>query len=218
MRTEKQKKEQGERMRAGKTAKAEEADRKEKLLLAQAAAIKKLRAMAQISEKQVGLTAEFKKTGQVNIKVQDEIEGLREEVAALKEVLAHSGALPKKVATKPWSSRNKPFHKDIFKTKEKHSGYELGFISEDELDNYKASGYSVANGGDYGEKPGVLKRKRMIGVERKVEAAEEDRTRLRDFNRAQRTSALQKVEDIRDSIHRVSGHRPIAKMGYEVHK
>jgi hypothetical protein len=216
MKTTKQKKEQAEKMRAGKIAKAEEAAQKEKLILDQATEIKALR--MQVSEKQIGLTTEFAKTGQVDDSVQTEIKELREELATLQEVLAHSGALPRKVATKPWSSRNKPFHKDIFKTKNGHNGYELGFISEDELDNYKADGYSVVNGKDYGEKPGILKRKRMIGVECTIEVAEDNRKRLRAFNLAQRTSNLQKVEDIRDGIHKMSGHKPKVEMGYEVYK
>lgn len=201
---------------AKEQAKAEEAALKEKLINGQVAEIKALR--AQISEKNVEVTTRFVKTGEPDKAKQDDIDLLRQELDAMKTVLAHYGALPKKVATTPWKSVGRPFHKDIFKTKKKHKGFELGFIGVDELDNYQANGYNIAQGQDYGEKEGALKRKRLIGVERPIEAADESRAELRAFNLAQRTSALQKTKDMADGISQASGRKTDLKMGYEVRR
>jgi hypothetical protein len=131
-----------------------------------------------------------------------EILKLRQELATAKKELYDNGALRKNQSTKPWHSIKKPFHKDIFVTKNNHKGFELSFISEHELDDYLSNGYNVAKGEDYGEKAGPLRRKRMLAVERRTEAAEEDRAILREFNLAQRTSALQDTKRLGDKFKR----------------
>jgi hypothetical protein len=215
-----QKKDRAKKMQAGRIAKqkarAEEETHKNRLINQQAAKIKELQ--AGISEKNVGLTSGYIKTGQSDEDIQGELDKLRKELVAMQTVLSESGALPKKVASHPWRSTERPFHKDIFRTKKQHKGFKLGFVSEEELDDYESRGYTKAKGEDYGEKPGILKRRKMIGVEQPIEADEEKRRILRDFNRAQRTSALQKVEDMSNDIARKSGRKTEYEFGYEVHK
>jgi hypothetical protein len=162
---------------------------------------------AQISEKNVEATAEFVSTGLVDPKEQDKIAELQKQLNDLTTRLEYEGGLSKQTAktTKPWSSTDRRFHRDIFKTKKKHDGFELSFINEDEIKEYESLGFKVANGKDYGEQEGTLKAKRMIGVEQTIEAAEEGREYLREKNRRQRTSALQKTEDIATGIRSLGG-------------
>lgn len=208
--SEEQKKTRGEQMQAGRLAKqqerAEKETRIEKLLAEQAVQIQELRAT--ISDKNIAATTEFVQTGQLDKTSQAEIDLLRQELADLKIVLSNSGSLPKKVSTEPWKSTKRPFHRDIFRTKKIHKGFEALFIPEEELDAYKARGYTIARGLDYGEKEqGVLKARRMIGVERPKAIADEDRAILRDFNKAQRTSTLQKTKEMSERIRKVSGRK-----------
>jgi hypothetical protein len=207
--TKEQRKINAEKMAAGRLAKQkqreEESAMKEQIIAKQQAELKSLR--EQISQKEVSVSAGLAENNAPDKQVQSEIDKLREELSDLKLVLANSGSLPSKISTKPWSSIKKPFHKDIFKTKKVHKGYELGFIGESELDDYLANGYSVARGEDYGEKPGAIKRKRMIGVEQPVTAAKESREVQRQFNLAQRTSALQKTKEMSDNIRQQSGRK-----------
>lgn len=220
---EQQKKDRAAKMRAGKIAKEEarknQQAEQEVLIVEQKAEIEGLR--VKVSEKNVENTTEFVKTNQVNPEIQSEINALKQELLDLKIILQHSGGLPKKVSsTTPWKSVGRPFHKDILKTKKQHKGFELGFIenTEDEIDNYLSNGYNIAKGENYGEKEGALKRRRLIGVERTIEAAEESRTMLREFNKMQRTSALQKTEVMADAISQASGRKTDLKLGYEIHK
>lgn len=204
-----QKQVMGEQMRVGKLAKqqekAEEKTRTEKLLADQEAEIQRLK--AQISNKNVAATAEFVQTGQPDKTSQAEIDSLKQELTDLKTVLSNSGALPKRVSTEPWNSTKRPFHRDIFKTKKHHEGFEVLFIPEEELDDYKARDYTLTKGPDYGEKEGVLKARRMIGVERPISVANEERALLRDFNKAQRTSTLQKTKEMSEHIRKASGRK-----------
>lgn len=203
--TKEQQKIKVEQMQAGKLAKKEEKARTEKLLADQSAEILKLK--SQISEKNVAVTADFVQTGQTDKASQTETDLLRQELADLKTVLSNSGALPKKVSTEPWKSTKRPFHRDIFRKRERHAGFEPLFIPEEELDDYKARGYTVARGPDYGEKEGALKARRMIGVERPKAVADEDRAILRAFNEAQRTSTLQKTKEMSEHIRKASGRK-----------
>jgi hypothetical protein len=117
---------------------------------------------------------------------------LRAELEQMKLALMESGGLPKKVSTHPWRSVERPNVRDIFKTKKQHKGFELVFILPEQLDDFQGRGYTVAKGEDYGHnKPGSLKRRRMIGVERPVKAADADRTMQREFNKRQKQSTLQ---------------------------
>lgn len=209
------------KMQAGKLAKKQAREKedtlKEKLINDQAAQIEALK--AKISDKNVENTTEFVKTGQVDMGVQAEVDKLKQDLDDMKIVLSHQGALPKRVdSTQPWKSIGKPFHKDIYKVKKTHDGFELGFIEECDLDSYLSDGYTVARGDSYGEKEGSLIRKGMIGVEQPIEAADADRARLRAFNLAQRTSALQKTKDMSEAISHASGRKAKLELGYEIHK
>jgi len=161
----------------------------------------------ELSERNKKATGEYLKSGAVPETVRNDIETLKKQLRDLETVLSHTGALPKKLATKPWDSRHRPFHRDIFKVEKERPGFEITFISEKDVDDYLARGYNIAEGSNYGEKQGPIKRRRMIGVERPVEDAEKDRAALREFNEAQRTSALQKTEAMSARIQRMSGRK-----------
>lgn len=214
--TTQQKQERVKKMQEGKRKKAEGDAARDKLLEAQAAEIDRLTAM--VSEKNVEATTEFLETDKVEEQTQSELEVLRQELNDLKVVLQHNGALPKKVATsQPWNQIGSPFRRDIFYMKKQHDDFELGFIesNEEELDSYLMNGYTLASGKDWGEKEGVIKRKGLIAVERPIAAGKQERLMLRSFNLAQRTSALQKTEDMSKQIMRASGHKVEMQFGYE---
>lgn len=209
--TEEQKKARSDRLLEARKIKSQErideaTANKQEVIDSQQTEIKELQ--TQISEKNVLQTSTFLEKGEADGDLQVDLEKLKKELADLKVVLADAGSLPKKIAlSRSWDSVGKPFHKDIFRTKKKKKGFELGFIIKAELDDYIANGYTVAKGQDYGEKEGVLKRKRMIGVERTIESANADRGRQRAFNLAQRTSSLQKTKEMSEKIQQLSGNK-----------
>lgn len=177
-----------------------------KLVLEQAEDIALLK--DQLMKKNVNMTSSFLHNSKVDQAGQSELDELKKKIEDLETVLSSVGSLPKKIArTRPWDSVGKPFHKDIFKTRDNHKGFEVGFVNESEVDDYLSDGYTIARGENYGEKEGVLKRKRMIAVEQPIAAAEEKRKIQHDFNLAQRTSSLQKTKEMSEDIQRKSGNK-----------
>jgi hypothetical protein len=208
--SEQQKKELADRLAAGKKAKQQEVidnavKDKDELIERQKSELSELR--TKVSDKNSEISEQFLGGGTIEQTAQEELNALRQELLDLKVVLSASGALPRKVSTTPWSSTERPFHKDIFKTKKKRRGYEIGWVNADELDDYLEEGYNVANGKDWGGKEGKLVKKRMVAVECLVGHADKRRDMQAEFNRRQRESSLQKTEEMSRKIQKASGRK-----------
>jgi hypothetical protein len=184
---------------------AEAVKEKDEVIEQQKAELVNLR--ERISDKNSQVSRQFAETSTIEQSAQQELDALRQELQDLKIVLSNSGALPRKISTKPWNSVQRPFHKDIFKVKEQRSGYEIGWINLDELDDYLEEGYNIANGKNWGAKEGKMIKKKMVAVECSVGLANKRRELQAEFNRRQRESSLQKTKEMSDKIQRASGRK-----------
>lgn len=97
-------------------------------------------------------------------------EELEENTSVIPEPEAPTKPTPKpialkKPATKPWSSSENPWAKNKFSLVSKHKGFGARFTSEGKMNIRAQQGWVPANGKDYGEKPGEIKKVGMTLME-----------------------------------------------------